>query len=685
MNPIQKTIVLLMLLVLLTLSQGTARPVVGQSLDPVPTPFSTDVLTEWLHEVLPMAETFGEKQGNPATWPGYRTNAQSRQRELVGYAFLSADVPPIEPGYSAAIDMLVGIDADFNMTGVKILDYEETYLRIKGDFLAQPGLLNQFRKKAISDEFQIDQDIDGIAGSTVSVFAIARGARNAARQIAEIYLDYDPDDPVREARNTRVRELMGETSWEDMLTSGTMQQMQITLADGAELKLSFAYMGTEGLGDFWVGKDKYALAERTASVYHGGDEILLVAVGGNAADKFQHYQLQVKQDNSVSLNWFRRFTADSYVSLGKAETNLLAGRAQLIGAIVLPKTVDITRIFTLAYRHLNTTERFTIEIQLNGLPLRLAQGNDVLSTEEIESILRAEDNWLSQLIKDPPWGVTPWFDITILLFILVSAMTSFLRKHEHLRWITLAMTVVYLGFFDGSFISVSHIINSIKLGPAFLLSGLPLLLFATFTIVTTLLWGRIFCSSLCPFGAVQDFLTRFAPRRWRRPVSQALHDKAIYLKYCILTLIIGAAALAAEVSIFQYFEPFGTLFFLNGTLILWVILIAILAACLVVPRFYCRYGCPLGAALGVASLLSPLRIRRVPQCDVCVLCEHACPTGAIRRGHIDFKECVRCDICETKLIEQTGSCRHSMERIIASTHPVSSNSESNGVEFSPSR
>ena len=42
--------------------------------------------------------------------------------------------------------------------------------------------------------------------------------------------------------------------------------------------------------------------------------------------------------------------------------------------------------------------------------------------------------------------------------------------------------------------------------------------------------------------------------------------------------------------------------------------------------------------------------------------------------HIDFKECVRCDICETKLIEQTGSCRHSMERIIASTHPVSSNS-----------
>ena len=664
---------LLLLACLLTLSTGLITPVAGQSLDPVPTPFSTDVQTEWLHEVLPLAETFGEKQGNPAAWPGYRTKPQSRQRELIGYAFLSADVPPEEPGYSAAIDMLVGVDTDFNMTGVKILDYEETYLRIKGDFLAQPDLLNQFREKAISNEFQIDQDIDGIAGSTVSVFAIARGARNAARQIAEVYLNYDPGDPVREARSTRIRELMSVSSWEDMLASATVQQMQVPLDDGTELLLSFTYMGTEGLGDFWAGKDKYALAERAASVYLGGDEIMLIAIGGSAAEKFQYYQLQVMQENSAALSWFRRFTADSYVSLGAAETGLLAGQATLLGAIVLPETVDISQGFTVAYRHLNTAERFTIDIQLNGLALQLAQGEDVLSAAEIDSILRAENNWLNQLIQDPPWGVTPWLDVTTLILILASAMTAFLRKSEQLRWITLAMTVVYLGFFDGGFISVSHIVNTIKLGPGFLVSGLPLLLFATFTIVTTLLWGRIFCSSLCPFGAVQDFITRFASKRWRRQVSQSVHDKVIYLKYLILSLIVGAAVLGAQVSIFQYFEPFGTLFFLNGSLILWVILIAILTACFVVPRFYCRYGCPLGAALGVVSLVSPLRIKRVPQCEVCVVCEHACPTGAIRREKVDFKECVRCDICEIKLIEQAGSCRHSMERIIASTSSASTN------------
>lgn len=663
----RRTPSLLLLAYLLALLTGFASPVAGQSLAPVPTPFSTDVEIQWLHEVLPLAETFGEKQGNPAAWPGYRTNPQSRLRELIGYAFLSSDVPPEEPGYSAAIDMLVGVDADFSMSGVKILDYEETYLRIKGDFLAQPDFLSQFREKPIGDEFQIDQDIDGIAGSTVSVFAIARGARNAARQIAEAHLNYNPVDPVQEARSGRISELMSDNSWENMLANATVQQLQVPLSDGTDLLLSLAYMGTPGLGDFWVGREKYALAERAASVNLAGDEILMVAIGGSAAEKFQYYQLQVMQQSSTALNWFRRFTTDSYVALGAVEPGPLTGQATLLGAIVLPDSIDIAQPFTLAYRHLNTAERFTIDIQLSGLALQLARGEDVLSATEIESILRAENSWLNQLIQDPPWGVTSWTDVVALLLILTLAMTAFLLKLEHLRWITLATTVVYLGFFDGGFISVSHIVNTIKLGPGFLASGLPLLLFATFTIVTTLLWGRIFCSSLCPFGAVQDFISRFAPKRWRRQVSQSVHDKAIYLKYLILALIVVTAVFATQVSIFQYFEPFGTLFFFNGTLILWVILIAVLAACFVVPRFYCRYGCPLGAALGVASLVSPLRIQRVPQCNVCVVCEHACPTGAIRREKIDFKECVRCDICEIKLIGLAGSCRHSMERIIAST------------------
>ena len=646
---------------------GVMSPIAAQTWEASPTPFSTEIATSWMRDVLPGAEEFERGENEPPAWAGFRIDPVTRQRELHGYVFHNADLPPMEPGYSEPIDILVGVDTEHQLGGVKILDYNETYLRTMGDFLARTDFLSQFRGKAIWDDFQISRDIDGISGATVSVFAIARGARDKAREVAEAYLGYDPGDPVQTAREARIVDTMSLNSWTEQLASGVVRQLQIPLPDGGDLVLSFTYLGDPGLGAYWIGADKYEHAERGASSSLAGDELLLVSIGGGNASDFRYDQLQVYQEDSRFQTWFRRFTDDSYIDLGTPQSGPLADQAERLGAIVLPRQIDIYRPFILGYRHLGTSDRQTVEFRLTGLGARLAQGEDVLSRAEIEAILEAENNWFNQLRNDPPWGVTPWIKVLILLLILSLAMIAFLLNNAAIRWLTLIVTVAYLGFIDGSFISISHLINTINQGDDFLLSNLPLLLFVIFTLITTLLWGRIFCSSLCPFGAAQDFITRLTPKRWQRQVPQAVHDKALYLKYGILALIIGMALFASNIAIFQYFEPFGTLFFLNGSLILWSILIAILAACFMVPRFYCRYGCPLGAALGVVSLASPLRIKRVPQCTVCVVCEHACPTGAIRQEEIDFKECVRCDICEIKLIEKAGSCRHEMSHIIAST------------------
>ena len=242
-------------------------------------------------------------------------------------------------------------------------------------------------------------------------------------------------------------------------------------------------------------------------------------------------------------------------------------------------------------------------------------------------------------------------------------MVAFLRKSSPVRWAALTMTLLYLGFYKAGFLSVSHITSLLKQGPEVFTSNLPTLMIVTFTVVTTLIWGRVFCSSLCPFGALQDFIARFSPKNWRIKVPQKIHDNALYIKYGILAVILTLALTKPNISVFQYFEPFGTVFFFSPSLLLWVILLVILAGCVVVERFYCRYVCPLGAALGVMSLLSPLRIKRVPQCTLCKVCEQGCPTGAIRREKIDFKECVRCDVCEIKLVKLAGTCRHPMEEI----------------------
>jgi polyferredoxin len=258
---------------------------------------------------------------------------------------------------------------------------------------------------------------------------------------------------------------------------------------------------------------------------------------------------------------------------------------------------------------------------------------------------------------------TEWSRVFGLSFVLVLALTAFFLKKTALRYAALAATIAFLGFLDGSFLSITHVTAAIWVGPTVFLRDLPLLIMAVVTVATTLLWGRVFCGVLCPFGALQDMIERVVPKRFRKVVPQRIHLPALKVKYVVLAVILIPALLGSRASLYQYFEPFGTVFFLSPSVLLWAIAGSFLVAAAVVPRFYCRYACPLGAGLAIASFLSIRRIGRVEQCDHCKVCEQNCPTGAITGPAIDFKECVRCNRCETNLIEQVGVCRHDMEKI----------------------
>ncbi len=247
--------------------------------------------------------------------------------------------------------------------------------------------------------------------------------------------------------------------------------------------------------------------------------------------------------------------------------------------------------------------------------------------------------------------------------VLLLATLAFFMKKRSIRAVSLAVTLVFLGWIDGGFLSVSHITSGIWRGPSVYFDDLALLLMVTFTVIATVLFGRVFCGFLCPFGALQDLLDKIVPARFRKKVPQAVHDRAVWVKYALLAGILIPAIAGSHVSLYQYVEPFGTVFFPSTSVLLWGIALSFLVASAIVPRFYCRYVCPLGAALAIGSLVSLNRIRRVEQCGHCKVCEHACPTAAIRGDLVDFKECVRCNVCETKLIEKAGVCRHDMEKV----------------------
>lgn len=624
------------------------------------TPYSTIVQSQWLEEVLPLAETFSTKQGDAApVYRGYRYNPDSGEQEQVGFAFMNRDYPPMRVGYAAPIDVLVGMDMEGVVTDMKVLDYYESYMYSRGDFIDNSVFLSQFRNKPITDEYRLNRDIDGLSAATATSMAIARSVGETARRVARIYLGYGEGTEAEQSSAENAKRQLEQLSWEDMLAQGIIAQLHSSNAEGSPLTLSFTYIGRGALGEHFVGSDDYNIAKSDSEFKTGGGELMLIIPSGpGAGTSFRQFPMSVQQGDLV-----RYVAGNRFSHAGNGGAGVIAGQAEYGVALTMHPDFDISQPFTLIYHPPGKDINVSVDYALGGVGLTLARNELVLSEEELLAKRLENASFFTRLRLDPPWGITPISDVLLLLGIFALVMGAFLSKSARLRWSALTATMLYLGFYKNGFLSISHITSVIKLGPEALTSNLTTLMIVVFTLITTLIWGRVFCSSLCPFGAVQDFITRFSPKKWRVKVPQRIHDNALYIKYGILVLILVVALSNANLSIFQYFEPFGTLFFFSPSPVLWAILSAILLACVLVERFYCRYVCPLGAALGIVSLLSPLRIKRVPQCTMCKVCEHACPTGAIRAEKIDFKECVRCDICEGKLIALAGTCRHSMDEI----------------------
>jgi polyferredoxin len=181
--------------------------------------------------------------------------------------------------------------------------------------------------------------------------------------------------------------------------------------------------------------------------------------------------------------------------------------------------------------------------------------------------------------------------------------------------------------------------------------------FAIFSVVTTVLWGRIYCGRVCAFGALTQLIDTVVPARWRVTVPPALEQRASYIKYGILIAALGYFLVTREItSIYRYIEPFW-MFTREGTVVLWTMLAVLLIASVFVRNLYCRFLCPLGAALGLLSALTVFKIKRWDECSQCALCEKTCEWGAIRKRKIILTECVRCDDCE-RLYDDKTRCPH---------------------------
>lgn len=200
--------------------------------------------------------------------------------------------------------------------------------------------------------------------------------------------------------------------------------------------------------------------------------------------------------------------------------------------------------------------------------------------------------------------------------------------------------------------------------PRILISSLIL---AIGVLITVVIYRRGFCGYICPFGTIQEILSKITNKKIK--INQKQDRFAKLIKYLILIAIILGTAITG-VLVFREYDPFAT-FFHFGKGILWdysedefsssiigfIITIIVLIISIFITRFWCRYLCPLGATMNIFNWFGFTKINRNNKCIDCKLCDQSCPMK-IQISTVDTIkdiDCINCNtcvnICPTKALD----------------------------------
>ena len=208
-------------------------------------------------------------------------------------------------------------------------------------------------------------------------------------------------------------------------------------------------------------------------------------------------------------------------------------------------------------------------------------------------------------------------------------------------------------------------------------------------VVVALVFGRVYCSVVCPLGIMQDIIAWFGKRGKKLPYSYS--PAKSWLRYAFLAVFViacvaGIGSLAALLdpyasfgriansllqpvyqwcnNLFAYFaERADSYAFYSVDVWLKSLPTMVIAAVVFVivfilawrnGRTYCNTVCPVGTVLGFLSRFSLLKMTiDGDKCVSCGLCAKKCKAACIdsKNHKIDYSRCVDCFDC-------IGECTH---------------------------
>ena len=267
-------------------------------------------------------------------------------------------------------------------------------------------------------------------------------------------------------------------------------------------------------------------------------------------------------------------------------------------------------------------------------------------------------------------------------------------KQKHLKYLRIAVAAVMFALFFAVALGVRQLdpVLVTQFGPGLLHLTSVLFLDILGAVIAiaavTLVFGRVYCSILCPLGILQDgvaFLTHWNWKKWKWSRYRFMDTRPVKYGVFLCVLILGAAGVMLPLiallpssnfftivsnvflKLFGTVDPetvneFGTaehaaretgaLFVVNPPAAAFFfslgvfLIVAAMAAWR--GRLYCNTLCPVGAVL---SLLGRAPLYRISlsqsMCVSCGMCEAACKGGAInaKAKSVLAENCVMCFNC----------------------------------------
>ena len=174
----------------------------------------------------------------------------------------------------------------------------------------------------------------------------------------------------------------------------------------------------------------------------------------------------------------------------------------------------------------------------------------------------------------------------------------------------------------------------------------------------SILMKKAFCSWLCPIGTLSESLWQLGRKIFKKSlcVPRWLDLPLRSLKYLILGFFGFFIAVMPAQQIAGFMQsPYAMVadvkmlnFFLYMGETAAILLLALVVLSVVIENFWCRYLCPYGALMGLASVLSPVKIRRDQEaCIDCGKCSKACPSHLAVDQLVQIRsvECTACMEC----------------------------------------